>query len=173
MCTAAELPNALQALKHVDVISPNHMELGGFFEKMDHVDHRLIERLCRQLLENGIGPDGKGGVVVRCGKEGCYIARPGLQRWSPAYHQSSEKVVDPTGGGNGFLGGLAIGLVRRGGMQSLEEAAIWGSISASFAIEQVGMPILAHSPQGETWNGVRVEDRLEEFRKRVGSYVQP
>ncbi|KAF2127613.1 PfkB family carbohydrate kinase-like protein [Dothidotthia symphoricarpi CBS 119687] len=173
LCTPDELPNCLQALKHVDVISPNHQELGGFFGGMDRVNHRLIEKLCKQWLESGIGSDGQGGVVIRCGKEGCYVARPGLQKWLPAYHQSSEKVVDPTGGGNGFLGGLAVGLVRSGGLQNLDEAAIWGSISASFAIEQVGMPVLGHSLQGETWNGVRVEDRVEEFRKRLGSYVQP
>jgi hypothetical protein len=101
------------------------------------------------------------------------------RQWMPAYHQDSEKVVDPTGGGNGFLGGLAVGLVRNGGFQAshetgkLKEAAAWGSIAASFAIEQVGMPVLGHDGQGETWNGVRVEERLSDFRVRLDSYVQP
>jgi sugar/nucleoside kinase (ribokinase family) len=104
------------------------------------------------------------------------VARQGIRKWVPAYHQDPTKVVDPTGGGNGFLGGLAIGLVRSGtssGVDNLEEAAIWGSISASFAIEQVGMPKLSPTPNGETWNGVRVEDRLLDFRKRLEKYVQP
>jgi sugar/nucleoside kinase (ribokinase family) len=91
----------------------------------------------------------------------------------PAYHQNSEKVVDPTGGGNGFLGGLAVGLVRSGGVEALQEAAAWGSVSASFAIEQVGMPVLAQSAQGETWNGIFVEERLLEFKEKLGIYVQP
>ncbi|KAI1324166.1 Ribokinase-like protein [Xylariaceae sp. FL0255] len=74
-------------------------------------------------------------------------------------------VADPTGGGNAFLGGLAVALARGKG---LEEAAEWGSIAASFAIEQVGMPLLGHDSEGrETWNGVIVEDRLEEFKARL------
>ncbi|KAF2713236.1 Ribokinase-like protein [Pleomassaria siparia CBS 279.74] len=180
LCIPEELTNCLKALKCIDVISPNHSELGGFFgtstDGKDHVDYRKIERLCDQWLQNGIGSEGRGGIVVRGGKDGCLVKRPGLQKWLPAYHQSSTKVVDPTGGGNGFLGGLAVGLVRGGatsGVENLEEAAQWGSIAASFAIEQVGMPVLAHNPQGETWNDVRVEDRLSEFKQRLDLYVQP
>lgn len=181
LCTPAELENCIRALKYVDCVSPNHAELGGFFgtdtNGKDHVNYRKIEELCDQWLQNGIGVDGQGGVVVRSGKDGCLVARSGFRKWLPAYHQLHEKVVDPTGGGNGFLGGLAVGLVRgskTSGMGNIEEAAIWGSVSASFAIEQVGMPVLSHSSQGgETWNGIRVEDRLSEFKERLGSYVQP
>ena len=180
LCTAEELGNCMKALKCVDIISPNHGELGGFFGKNtdgpDHVDFRAIEKLSSQWLENGIGPNGDGGVVVRCGKDGCLVTRKGLRKWMPAYHQSAEKVVDPTGGGNGFLGGLAVGLLRGASssvMGNIEEAAMWGSISASFAIEQVGMPVLSHSGDGETWNGVGVENRLSDFKQRLASYVQP
>ena len=63
----------------------------------------------------------------------------GISAWIPAYHQSSELVVDPTGGGNTFLGAFAVALARGKGM---EEAARWGNVAASFAIEQVGMPVL-------------------------------
>ncbi|KAJ4289167.1 hypothetical protein N0V90_011509 [Kalmusia sp. IMI 367209] len=181
LCTPEELNNCLQALKHVDCVSPNHAELGGFFSQntngVDHVNYRSIEALCDQWLQSGIGINGKGGIVVRAGKDGCLVARPGLRKWLPAYHQLAEKVVDPTGGGNGFLGGFTVGLVRGSttpGSDSIEKAAIWGSISASFAIEQVGMPALSCSPQGEeTWNNVRVEDRLSEFKERLDRYVQP
>jgi len=171
VCTPEEYENCLKALKLVDVVSPNHGELGGFFSAdtngADTVDFRKIEQLCDQWLQSGIGPEGQGGIVVRCGKDGCFVIRHGLRNWMPAYHQSAEKVVDPTGGGNGFLGGLAVGLVRAGdapGIDNLGEAAAWGSISASFAIEQVGMPILRSEGQGETWNGVKVEDRLAEYK---------
>ncbi|KAJ4351052.1 hypothetical protein N0V95_004156 [Ascochyta clinopodiicola] len=177
LCVPGELENCLEALKHVDVVSPNHGELGGFFgqytDGMEHVNHRLIESLCSQWLDSGIGPNGSGAVVLRSGKDGCLVARRGLRKWMPAYHEDSERVVDPTGGGNGFLGGLAVGLVRCGGVAELEEAAAWGSVSASFAIEQVGMPVLAHNAQGETWNGVVVEERLSAFKQRLDRYVQP
>jgi sugar/nucleoside kinase (ribokinase family) len=96
---------------------------------------------------------------------------PGIERWLPAYFtaKDGERVVDPTGGGNGFLGGLAVGLARG---KSVEEAAAWGSVAASFAIEQVGMPVLGQDEAGsETWNGVRVDERLEGFMKRSGSWL--
>lgn len=116
---------------------------------------------------------------------------PGIERWIPAFHTDAHddggddpskdeegaesamgeekrrqgKVVDPTGGGNTFLGGLAVALARGKG---LEEAAAWGSVAASFAIEQVGMPTLGHDDEGrETWNGVRVDERFEEFKTRL------
>ena len=91
---------------------------------------------------------------------------PGLEMWLPPYftEQEQDKVVDPTGGGNGFLGGLAVGLARGKG---LEESAAWGSVAAAFAIEQVGMPVLGEDDKGnETWNGIVVNDRLKEFVRR-------
>lgn len=78
----------------------------------------------------------------------------------------THSVIDPTGGGNAFLGGLSVGLARQ---KTILEATSWGSIAASFAIEQVGVPTLGVDGEGkETWNGVRVEERLEEFCRRVG-----
>jgi sugar/nucleoside kinase (ribokinase family) len=172
ICTPAEYDNCVKALRHVDVVSPNNSELGGFFGKntdeKEHVNYCLIESLCDQWLQSGIGPESNGGIVVRCGKDGCIVVRKGVCNWMPAYHQSADKVIDPTGGGNGFLGGLAVGLVRAGsapGIENLEEAAAWGSVSASLAIEQIGMPILKTDGNKETWNGVKVEDRLAEYKK--------
>ncbi|KAI0404335.1 Ribokinase-like protein [Xylaria palmicola] len=110
---------------------------------------------------------------------------PGIERWIPAFHANTyeeersnlstgdgaeekrraSKVVDPTGGGNTFLGGLAVALARG---KNLEEAAAWGSVAASFAIEQVGTPTLGHDDEGrETWNGIRVDERFEEFKTRL------
>lgn len=91
---------------------------------------------------------------------------PGIERWIPAYHQDGNKVIDPTGGGNTFLGGLAVALARG---KCVEEACAWGSVAAGFAIEQVGVPLLGRDGEGrETWNDVRVHDRLREFKGRVG-----
>lgn len=172
LCTPAELNNTLKALQTVDVISPNHEELGALFSysHTSAVDKAAVEQQAQRLLTQGIGPEGKGAIVVRAGKEGCYIASENAQHWLPAYHTNPSRVIDPTGGGNGFLGGLAVGMVRTGG--DVLEAARLGSVAASFCIEQVGMPVLAHqegqgSSETETWNGARVLERLAEFRKRA------
>ena len=39
---------------------------------------------------------------------------PGLERWLPAYFtaETQDKVIDPTGAGNGFLGGLSSTISR-------------------------------------------------------------
>lgn len=75
-----------------------------------------------------------------------------------------HSVVDPTGGGNAFLGGLAVALARG---KEIVEAATWGSVAASLAIEQVGMPVVGSDESGrETWNGVMVDGRLKEFVER-------
>ena len=88
----------------------------------------------------------------------------------PAYHTNAEKVIDPTGGGNAFLGGLAVCLARGISSEGLsigEEAAAWGSVAASFAIEQVGIPKLETDGDKESWNGVEVAERLAEYKRRL------
>lgn len=117
------------------------------------------------------------GVVIP--REELLEVDPGVEKWIPAYHsESSPKVVDPTGGGNAFLGGLAVALARG---RSLEDAATWASVAASFAIEQIGMPTLTPAAvvngdgdgdedkpsSPERWNGVVVDDRLGEFQARL------
>lgn len=159
----------MKALKYVDVISPNHEELAALFglSSEDKVQTSMVEDLAGRFLESGIGADGKGAVVVRASASGCLVASHATRQWLPACHQDASKVVDPTGGGNGFLGGFAIGLVRT---NDHVEAARWGSVAASFCIEQTGMPQLTASSasgKAEEWNGVSVFERLTEFSKRT------
>jgi hypothetical protein len=226
LCIPNELLNLTNALPYVDICSPNHTELASLMGDPDlgldpatgKVSRQAVERACEQLL-SGM-PLQSYALVIRCGGEGCYLAKnggrsrrpsivkrkrpanharggltldmdmealfagllngdssferepvqidPGLERWLPAYfeYNDQDRVVDPTGGGNGFLGGLAVALARG---HSLEEAACWGSVAASLCIEQVGVPVLGVDEDGkETWNGELVEDRLKKLMKRIG-----
>jgi len=189
MCTPSELPACIDALKHVDVVSPNHAELCAFFgvqppEDRGNININQVQRHCKAWLDAGVGRDGRGAVVVRAGKDGCLVASRGTlssdyrMRWVPAFHQPSGvdqgavKIVDPTGGGNAFLGGMTVGLARVGGQavpfDIVVEAALWGSVVASFAIEQIGMPTLGSGEQGEeTWNGDSAELRVQLLKDRV------
>lgn len=135
---------------------------------------KTIEECCNKWLSSGIGANGNGAIVIRSGKDGCYVATGEKNRWLPAYHQNPDKVIDPTGGGNSFLGGLAIGLARGGSLlqfSTLENAAMKGSVSASFAIEQVGMPKLSLRGNEELWNGEVAVVREEEMLRRLGHNV--
>jgi sugar/nucleoside kinase (ribokinase family) len=164
LCIPDELENCYKAMKLVDVLSPNHAELSSFF---GHDTDQLssVEKHAKAFVASGIGPDGNGTIVVRCGKVGCFAAGRENIQWFPAYHtKETGKVVDPTGGGNTFLGGLTVALARG---KSIEEACIWGSIAASFAIEQIGMPKLTESDECERWNEASVWDRVDEFRREL------
>ena len=98
------------------------------------------------------------------GAAGCLVATTNRVVQFPAYYTSPTaatpgelatwqdklpKTFDVTGGGNAFIGGFCIGLVSQmndqignHGFMEFEIAAIYGNVSASFAIEQVGMPKL-------------------------------
>jgi len=112
-------------------------------------------------------------VIIRCGSMGAYLVQRGGAggKWIDAYWtpEDSIKVVDVTGAGNSFLGGLAAGLVKSGG--DLEEAMFYASISASFTIEQTGLPIItrrAEETESEMWNNDYPHRRLADLRKRKG-----
>jgi sugar/nucleoside kinase (ribokinase family) len=169
LCKPDELDATVRAVRHVDVVSPNHDELAALFSfehPTTHVDRDAVEKHAGALLDAGIGRDGEGAVVVRAGAEGCLVLSKAVRRWLPAYHADAAKVVDPTGGGNGFLGGLAVGMVRTA--RDVIEAARWGSVAASFCIEQVGVPELKTAQDGsETWNGVSVPERLQQYQQRT------
>jgi len=192
-CKSEEFANMLEALKVVDVISPNHHELGGFFgssntaSSSEASELATLKHQCDKLLHHGFN-QGHGAVVVRRGEKGCYVASPHRHLSIPAYHQPRsetpaeersqwmQRVLDPTGGGNTFLGGFCVGLLDAVAedVDRLENAALYGSVAASFAIEQVGMAELSHSNDGqELWNGEAVEDRLRELRKRTVVGITP
>ncbi|KAL1637036.1 hypothetical protein SLS58_009476 [Diplodia intermedia] len=121
-------------------------------------------------------------IVVRAGEHGCFFAvsadRSGCASWLPAYYDaSSSKVVDTTGAGNAFLGAFAVAFhasSRRGGGgeggDDVREAAVRGSVAASFALEQVGLPEKGTTAVDgrELWNGEEFAWRLREYRRRVG-----
>ena len=168
LCTPAHREGMLRAAGLMEVVSPNAEELAAFWadEELPEGEWERAETLAERVKEAGAGT-----VVVRAGKLGCLVVgREGAVRL-PAYYEevgegNHRKVVDPTGGGNAFVGGLGVGMARGVGMV---EAAAMGTVAASFAIEQIGIPMLTHGADGkELWNGERVSNRLEEYRQRLG-----
>lgn len=175
-CIPEELESCKQAAKIVDVTSPNYMELCSLFGLEAHntkgnVDREKIVECANRLLEieGSHGRRVPGSIVVRAGKEGSFIFPE--KQWVPAYHEDQSKVVDPTGGGNAFLGGLAVTLTRLGfaPQTGILMGAYIGSVAASFAIEQVGIPELSVDNDGETIvNGQNAMGRLIEYVERDG-----
>ncbi|KAJ5569664.1 PfkB family kinase, partial [Penicillium hispanicum] len=168
-CTPENLQACLDAASVVDVFSPNHLELVSLFAEplSTASDKNSIERLALTFLDRGIGPDGKGTVIVRAGEQGCVIATRNLApTWVPPFYvremgeRQNRKVIDSTGAGNAFLGAYAVGYLKTG---NVVEAACYGSVGASFILEQVGVPEKTNLGDGELWNGVDVLSRLREY----------
>ncbi|KAL9137323.1 MAG: hypothetical protein Q9175_001477 [Cornicularia normoerica] len=187
-CRPSELPSVFEAMDFVDVFSPNDHELSALFKEEDQNEGTIaqqdLQQYCKTLLAQGFGLK-PSAVVVRMGEDGCFVASHTRSITLPAYHTPlknvkqedratwKNKVADPTGGGNAFLGGYCIGLLTDEwhdlgpGLTPFEGAALLGSIAAGFAIEQPGMPTLSYHDGEELWNGERSLDRLASMRKRV------
>ncbi|CAG7849441.1 SubName: Full=Uncharacterized protein {ECO:0000313/EMBL:KIM33423.1} [Serendipita indica DSM 11827] len=164
-CVPSELPALREVLPDIHILSPNALEACTLLSLASDREpsRELIEAAATQLYDFGVGPNGQGSVLIRSGELGVLIHDSTGRLWIEAYFQSrdSDKVVDVTGAGNAFLGGLAAGLYHSN--QDVRQAAIYASISASFVIEQHGLPTFKDG----LWNGDSPERRLHSLRSRV------
>ncbi|KAJ5082501.1 hypothetical protein N7532_011544 [Penicillium argentinense] len=196
LCTPEEQEKFFAANRVVDVVSPNHLELGMMFEQPGwSTESKESRRLVKRIIASGIGPTGDGCLVIRAGKEGSYAYSRAQEIWLPAYHQpdtsSASLVLDPTGAGNSFLGALAQGMVTVGrepfrviesilsqskawkeGMvswgerQDLPMALICATVAAGFVVEQIGVPQISEASDGKELWN------QSEFTERVRLYTQ-
>ncbi len=74
----------------------------------------------------------------------------------------AEVVVDATGAGDAFSGGALVGYARTG---SALEAALFGSVSASFALAATGLGALVDA------DGEQAASRLQRLRARTEAHV--
>lgn len=172
VCSPEELEALHRAAAKCSVVSPNHDELRMFFSQ-DIVAQESQAQLAARLMGWDDGTRGMTVLIVREGAQGstAYFADGNLVH-VPAYHDSSmtEAIVDPTGGGNTYLGAIAIALtdalhgqptypvirralnltkpatISQSSLDQLKEKVMIGmvhaSVAASFAIEQNGAPNL-------------------------------
>lgn len=175
-CSPGTLQRHIEAFGQVDVFSPNHVELHSLYSetKITTVDRKKVESAAMSFLKASTahrGAESKSGyaLIVRAAEHGCYVlwnaAGSPTGAWLPAYYdRNSSKVVDPTGAGNAFLGGFAVGFQETG---DFVQAAMYGQIAASLVIEQIGVPELRGQAENETWNGVHIRQRLSAYRRQL------
>ncbi|KAJ5975779.1 hypothetical protein N7481_009486 [Penicillium waksmanii] len=196
LCTPEEQNKFFAANRVVDIVSPNHLELGMMFEQPGWTTNdEASRRLVKTVIEAGIGPTGNGCLVIRAGKDGSYAYSRDQEIWLPAYHQPDTSgatlVIDPTGAGNSFLGALAQGMISAGrepfgvidsilsnskewedgmvpwgGRQDLPKALICATVAAGFVVEQIGVPQISESKEGKELWN------QSEFTERVRLYTQ-
>lgn len=127
----------------------------NFDEAEQYTGHRNPVTAGKHLLE--LGPR---FVVIKKGEHGCILVhRDGICAM-PAY--PTEKVVDPTGAGDSFAGGMMGRLSARGGhdlgsFESIRDALAHGTIIASFNVESFSLERM------QTISRSDVNDRYDEF----------
>ncbi|KAK5069841.1 hypothetical protein LTR64_007976 [Lithohypha guttulata] len=149
------------------VFSPNHIELMAFFGiREEPFNSIVIDSLATAFLRLRVGESNKGIVVIRAGEHGSLSMQMGRSlHWQRPYYasdsdNSSSKIVDTTGAGKAFLGGLAMGYLKS---RDHVEASHYGAAVASFMLEQVGLPSLTYDEvtEKELWNNDNPYRRLE------------
>ncbi|ODV63946.1 Mak32p [Ascoidea rubescens DSM 1968] len=177
-CVPENLQKCLEALNDVDIFTPNAEEASRFFQIDEPSDCLKLEELAHKFLcfmsKNNTYNTGSG-VVLRCGSKGCYVVSTNnVCKWLPAYHDpilnKNPKVIDPTGGGNSFVGGFATGFILSKG--DWEIAGICGNIAAGLVIEQIGTPSLTKGPNNQAiWNGEPFKDIIFNYLKISNSSI--
>jgi sugar/nucleoside kinase (ribokinase family) len=97
-------------------------------------------------------------VVVKRGEYGACLFMDDCIFFAPGY--PLEQVHDPTGAGDSFAGGFMGHLARSGehSESNLRRALVYGSVMASFAVEEFGLRRLLRLTPAE------IEARLAEFK---------
>jgi len=186
LCTPEEFDRLREAIALVDVVSPNAEELASFFP-ITSGGGPSQEIMAEKLLRVDSNSYMSAALVIREGALGCttYVGRTKLHL--RAFHQDGGRVRDPTGGGNTFLGALAMGLtgsvtpvetsIHKDSLsgagdlhQYLHLGLLHATVAAGYAIEQVGMPnVSATNP--DVWNGESYRNRFRSYLTREGSYM--
>jgi sugar/nucleoside kinase (ribokinase family) len=112
-----------------------------------------LKRAARQIRK--LGPS---VVVVKRGEYGACLFMDDCIFFAPGY--PLEEVHDPTGAGDTFAGGFMGHLARSGDHSepNLRRALVYGSVMASFAVEEFGLRRLLRLTPAE------IEARMAEFK---------
>ena len=144
-------PEAIfRELGRVDIYFANDEEV-----KLLAGDNNLV-RAGKKLLERG-----PSLIVAKKGEHGALVFGKDFVFGVPA--QPCEDVVDPTGAGDSFAGGFLgyLDKVAKISPREVRRAAVYGSVVASFAIEDFGIGRFLTLTCGE------IEARFREFKRLV------
>jgi sugar/nucleoside kinase (ribokinase family) len=146
------LPDLLRLLKRVDLFILNDSEAHQL-TKEDNVIAALPKL-------HKLGPR---YVVIKKGEHGAILSSPRGLFVAPAY--PLKKLVDPTGAGDSFAGGLMGHLATaRGPIEAnLRRAMIYGSVVASFCCEGFGLTRTAKIKRSHIDRRVRELEKLTKF----------
>ena len=145
-------PELYALLREVDGLALNYDEA----EQL--TDLRNPITAARKILE--LGPK---FVTVKKGEHGAILVHRDGVAVMPAFPAEFEHVVDPTGAGDSFAGGMMGYLASTGStdFRAIQTAIAWGTVTASFAIESFSLHRLASISRTD------IDARMQLFREAV------
>ena len=145
----------MELLRHVDGLALNYDEAERLTATRNPVS------AARKILE--LGPS---FVTVKKGEHGAILVHRDGLAVLPAYPSELEKVVDPTGAGDSFAGGLMgyLASVGKSDFSAIQTGIAWGTVTASFTIESFGLDGLSSIRRAD------IDERMRMFQRaaRVG-----
>ena len=138
-----------KVISKVDIISINVEEAELITREKD------IEKASRILHK--MGPR---YVIIKKGVEGAELFGDGKKYCAPAY--ILDKVIDPTGAGDCFIGGIAgyLSEINEVSFETLKSAIYYGTSLASFSLEKIGTKNLLNLSKNS------IEERIKTLKKQ-------
>ena len=147
------LPEVLKLLKRVDCLVLNDSEARQLV-KEDNVINALPKI-------HKLGPK---YVIIKKGEHGSVLSGPNGLFVAPAY--PLKKVIDPTGAGDSFVGGLIgyLAAQKTGTIETnLRRAIVHGSVVASFCCEGFGLNVTTRTVRASIDTRVRELEKIARF----------
>jgi cytidine kinase len=147
------LDEVLRLLKRVDCLVLNDSEARQLVEEDNVV--RALPKIHR------LGPR---YVIIKKGEHGSILSGPGGLFVAPAFPLA--KVVDPTGAGDSFVGGLMgyLAAQKSGSVETnLRRAIVHGAVVASFCCEGFGLNVTTKTTKAQITARVRDLEKLVRF----------
>ncbi|MDG2200381.1 MAG: PfkB family carbohydrate kinase [Phycisphaerales bacterium] len=104
---------------------------------------------------------GPSFVVIKKGEHGAFLHHPDGMAVLPAMPLDAAQVVDPTGCGDSFAGGMMghIAATGRSDLATIREAMAWGTVTASHTIAEFGLAGLQSATDKS------MQSRFDRFRE--------
>ena len=118
------IEDAKKVLPYIDYFIPNYTEASELTKEKD------LKKICETLRGMGVK-----NVIIKTGKDGCYISTAEFDTQVKSFHVDEDKVVDTTGAGDAFVSGFITGLLDN---LSIEDCCVRGCAAGSVTVQCVG-----------------------------------
>ena len=126
------MENALEEL--ITVVEQVNLVVINDEEALQLTSEKNIFKAAYKILE--MGPM---GVIIKKGEHGSVYVDEGNKYIVPAFPLKS--IVDPTGAGDSYAGGIAgyLSIKKNIGFEEIKNAMLYGTLTASFCVEKFGV----------------------------------